>query len=322
MGPLMKVIASAGFILLLYFGATAVYAKSFNIGDFAAYSLYIERLIWPVATLGWMVTVIYRAKVSGARIAELFAFVPQVSDKPDAIKITTLNSSIKLPYLLRRREGRSDEAIHELVSSGLLRSARNDEYEIKANEMLAIVGAIGSGKSTLARKLLRLEDSQRGEILVDGIDITDISLESLRSVISLVPQDSLLFSATILENILYACDETDPEHARSLASLVAIDREIDNMPQGYDTLVGERGITLSGGQRQRITIARALARKPKVLILDDALSSVDDATAATIVSNIKTLRKGLCTIFITHKLSLAEQMDRILVLEGASRERN
>jgi ATP-binding cassette subfamily B protein len=295
MGPLMKVIASAGFILLLYFGARAVYQETFTIGDFAAYSLYIERLIWPVATLGWMVTIIYRAKVSGVRIAELFAFQPMILDKPNAIKITTFQTSIKLPYL-------------------------KNEPEIRANEMLAVVGSIGSGKSTLARKLLRLEDSKRGEILVDGIDITDISLESLRSVISLVPQDSLLFSASIEENILYACEYQDPEHARSLANLVAIDTEIENMPKGYDTLVGERGITLSGGQRQRFTIARALARKPKVLILDDALSSVDDSTAAIIVANIKNLRKGLCTIFITHKLSLAEQMDRTLVIarEGAN----
>ncbi len=293
MGPCMRVIASAGFILLLYFGSQAVYKGEFNIGDFAAYSLYIERLLWPIGTLGWLVTIIYRAKVSGERIQGLLQIQPEICDAPDAVSIRAFERSIQLPYL-----------------------SLNPVPEILAGSSTAIVGSIGSGKSRLVRKLMRLEDSQAGEIFVDGLDITKISLESLRSVFSIVPQESFLFSATVRENILYATNDDSLEHARALAELVALDEEISNLPQAYDTLIGERGITLSGGQRQRIAIARALARKPQVLILDDALSSVDAQTAEFIMAKIKKLRQGLTTIWITHKASQAEQMDRVLFMDS------
>ncbi len=332
MGPLMKVIASAGFILLLYFGATAVYDKSFAIGDFAAYSLYIERLIWPVATLGWLITIVYRARVSGARIDALFKLKPTIVDAKDAAKLKKIERGIYLPYLnpvilnevkdpcnaaqegsfaLRAQDSKN-------VPDGTFLRSQSRVHKvpyIHPSGTTAITGSIGSGKSILARKLLRLEDAKPGEIYIDDTDITKISLGSLRSVISLVPQDSLLFSMSIAENILYAANTTDIEEAKRLAQLVAIDDEIKAMPQGYDTLVGERGVMLSGGQRQRIAIARAVARKPQLLILDDALSSVDAKTAELIAKNIKYERSGLATVFITHNLELAANDDYKLVLD-------
>lgn len=286
-GPLMKAIASLGFILLLYIGGKAVINEHFSLGDFAAYSLYIERLIWPIGTLGWLVTIFYRAKVSMVRIENILDIKPSIADHSGSIEKKTFDSEINLKAL------------------GTV---------IKKSSAVGIVGTIGSGKSTLAAKLMRLVELANGEILVDGIDINNIRLKSLRSLINLVPQNNFLFSTTVKENIAYAKDLSD-EKIIELAKLVRIHDEIMNFPEQYDTLIGERGITLSGGQRQRIAIARALAIDPEVLILDDALSSVDNDTAAVILNNIHKLRQDRTTIFITHKISIVKELDQIIVMD-------
>lgn len=286
-GPSMKIIASLGFVLLLWIGGQSVLSNDFSLGDFAAYALYIERLIWPIATLGWLVTVFYRAKISSKRINKILNEVPSIRDS----KGSAAKSSFDQEILLSKLQAR-----------------------IPKGANVAIVGTIGSGKSILAKKLMHLIELEQGEILIDDIDIKNIKLQSLRSIINMVPQESFLFSTSIKENIAYAKDLSD-EEVMNLAKLVNIHEEIMRFPAKYETVVGERGVTLSGGQRQRLAIARALSINPEILVLDDSLSSVDDATADKILHHVEQNRKDKTTIFITHKIKIVEDMDLILVMD-------
>ncbi len=286
-GPMMKVIASIGFVLLLYIGGKSIIEESFTLGEFAAYSLYIERLIWPVATLGWLVTVVYRAVISSGRINEVLNEEPSIKDSANAIDKTSFDDEINLKAL---------------------------NCVIKKGATVGIVGTIGSGKSILANKVMHLIDLKESEILIDDIDIKNIKLNSLRSLINLVPQENFLFSTSIKENIAYAKDMSD-EEVMELAKKVSIHDEIMSFPKQYETLVGERGVTLSGGQRQRLAIARALAINPEILILDDALSSVDNQTATKIFHNIQENRLGKTTIFITHKIHAIKDADQIIAMD-------
>jgi ATP-binding cassette, subfamily B, multidrug efflux pump len=286
-GPLMKVIGSIGFILLLLVGGRASINSEFSLGDFAAYSLYIERLLWPIATLGWLITVAFKAKVSSKRINEIFQEIPKIKDSESSIQKDNFNESLELKKL---------------------------DCKILKGTSVGIVGRIGSGKSVLANKIMRLIEPADEEILLDGIDIKNLKLNSLRSLINLVPQENFLFSTSIKENISYGRNLSE-EKIIELAKAVCIYDEIINFDKGFETVVGEGGITLSGGQRQRISIARALALEPEILILDDALSSVDNLTCTQIFHNINQLRKGKTTILITHKVSLIKDFDKILVMD-------
>lgn len=290
-GPVMRVIASLGFVLLLYMGGKSIIDHEFSPGDFAAYSLYIQRLIWPVATLGWLITIIYRAQVSEKRINSILKVEPTIKNRENVIIKTSFDSEIELKQL---------------------------NTKIIKGTMVGIIGAIGSGKTILANKLMHLKELADGEIFIDGIDIKDIELNSLRSLVNLVPQNNFLFSSSIFDNIAYAKDLTEAE-VINLAKLVNIHDEIMVLPEGYQSIVGERGVTLSGGQRQRIAIARALALNSEVLVLDDSLSSLDDASSKLILHNIISLRKNKTTIFITHNEKILSEMDQLIKLERNSR---
>ena len=286
--PIMKVVASLGFILLLYIGGKSVIENSFSLGDFAAYSLYIERLIWPLATLGWLITIIYRVQVSAKRIQEVLSREASIKDLEDALEIEEFRESI------------------ELKSQGVT---------INKGQIIGLVGPIGSGKSILAKTIMRLHDCDEAEIFIDNIDIKKLKIDSLRKIINIVPQETFLFSTSIAENIAYGVDISQ-EEIEKFAKAACFDQEIPKFDNGYETVVGERGITLSGGQRQRVAIARALAINPVVLILDDALSSIDNHIASKILKNILELRKDKTTIFITHKLQIIENADQILVMNN------
>jgi ATP-binding cassette subfamily B protein len=285
--PIMRIIASLGFLLLLYFGGKAVINEGMNLGDFTAYSLYIERLIWPIATLGWLITVVYRVQVSSKRIKRVLNTKPKIKDHENSKDVSEFKSEIELTKL---------------------------GAKIVKGQKLGLVGTIGSGKSILASKLMHLTELEAGEICLDGHDLKNIKLCSLRSLVTLVPQNNFLFSTSVANNIAYAIN-LPADEIEKLAKAVILHDEIMKFPDKYETLVGERGVTLSGGQRQRMAIARALALNPEILILDDALSSVDDVVAEKLLNNIYEYRKGKTTIFITHKMKIMPGFDNILVMD-------
>lgn len=286
-GPVMRTIASLGLILLLYFGGKGVIESRFDLGDFAAYALYVQRLIWPVASFGWLITVVYRAQVSQKRINTVLKREAVIRDASDAVEKNTIDSKIELNEL---------------------------NEEINAGETITIVGTIASGKSYLANQMMRLFELEDQQIKIDDQCIKKIKLSSLRTLVNLVPQETFLFSTSIRENIAYAADLSDKE-VESLAKAVCLHDEILAFPNGYKTVVGEKGITLSGGQKQRVAIARALALNPEILIFDDAFSSLDNLSAKKILENIRDLRHGKTTIFITHKVQISELSDRIFVMD-------
>lgn len=286
-GPVMRMIASLGLILLLYFGGRGVINSNFSLGDFAAYALYVQRLIWPVASFGWLITVIYRAQVSQRRINSVLERAPVIRDEKNAYDKDSFESEIEFTRL---------------------------NQKIKKGETLTIVGTIASGKSFLAHQIMRLFEVDEDEVKIDGDCIRNIKLSSLRTLVNLVPQETFLFSTSIEENIAYAAD-IDHDEVVKLARAVCMHDEIEAFPSAYKTIVGEKGITLSGGQKQRLAIARALALNPEVLILDDAFSSLDNQSAKQILENIQEIRKGKTTIFITHKVQITEFSDRIFVMD-------
>ncbi|MCE2928628.1 MAG: ABC transporter ATP-binding protein/permease [Candidatus Caenarcaniphilales bacterium] len=281
-GPVMRVIASLGFVLLLYFGGLGIENRTFSAGDFAAYSLYIQRLLWPIATLGWIITIIYRAQVSTRRIEEILSTKAQIIDRANAISKRTFD--------------------HEIFLGG------NINKKIPKATVFAITGKVASGKTTLVSKMVRLLEPSDGEILLDNTDVKNIKLEDLRRLIVLIPQDSFMFPLSVEDNIRYASNISD-EQVRHLASLVLMDKEIDVMPEGYASIVGEGGITLSGGQRQRLAIARALALEPEILILDDSFANLDSNTASQILDEILLIRKNKTTILISQQTMISEKAD-------------
>jgi ATP-binding cassette subfamily B protein len=303
--PLLIGIASFSFLLILWQGARAIVIGSITVGDFIALLLYVERLIFPTALLGFTITAYQRGEVSIDRVEAILTVEPKIQDPADA-----------LPLSLSGVQGRLTAENLTFSYPGSTTPALDAvSFVIQPGETVAVVGPIGSGKSTLANALPRLLDIAPGQLFVDGYDVTKLRLQDLRAAIAYVPQDSFLFSTTIQNNIRYGeplAEQTEVEYAAKQAQ---IHPEILNFPQQYETVVGERGITLSGGQRQRSALARALLVDAPILILDDALSSVDNQTATQILQNLSTGTQRKTVLFISHQLAAAATADRILVME-------
>ncbi|MCX7593364.1 MAG: ABC transporter ATP-binding protein/permease [Fischerella sp.] len=303
--PLIGGLANISSLVIILLGATRIASGTLDVGDFVALLLYVERLVFPTALLGFTITAYQRGEVSIDRIESILTVTPKIKDETNAIhlplekvqgKLTAKNLSYTYP-------GAATPALD------------NISFNITPGETVAIVGAIGSGKSTLANAFPRLLDIQPGQLFLDEIDITKIALADLRSAIAYVPQDSFLFSTTIKNNIRYGDPVAEQPKVETAAKIAQIHSEIINFPQQYETIVGERGITLSGGQRQRTALARAMLIDAPVLILDDALSSVDNQTATTILKNLSGGTKRKTVVFITHQLSAAAAADRIFVMD-------
>ncbi|WP_448602471.1 ABC transporter ATP-binding protein [Thermoleptolyngbya sp.] len=304
--PLLGGLASISLLVLLALGAGEIASGRISIGDFLAMLLYVERLVFPTALLGFTITAYQRGEVSIDRVEYILAEQPKIADAPDAIH-------------LPRPEVQGWLCADQLSYTypGAARPALDGvSFKIRPGETVAIVGPIGSGKSTLANALPRLLDIAPGQVYLDGYDITQIRLRDLRGAIAYVPQESFLFSTTIKNNIRYGNPKAEQDEVEAAAKASQIHPEILNFPQQYKTIVGERGITLSGGQRQRTALARALLIDAPVLILDDALSSVDNQTATEILTNLREGTQRKTVLFITHHLSAAALSDRILVMEG------
>ncbi|ELS30683.1 MULTISPECIES: ABC transporter ATP-binding protein [Pseudanabaena] len=304
--PLLGGIASISFLVLIWFGGEKLANPAnttFKIGDLLTLIIYVERLIFPTAILGFVMVTYQRGIVSINRIQGILEIPPAITDAPDAIAL----SKSKVTGKIEARD-------LTFTYKGCLQPALNHvSFTIYPSETVAILGTVGSGKSTLASALMRLVETPADRIFIDGIDITKMRIEDLRSIISFVPQDSFLFSATMRDNIRYGKPQAFDHEVEDFANKARIEQEILKFPKQYDTLVGERGITLSGGQRQRTALARALLVDTPILVLDDALSSVDNQTATSILGN---LPQNKTVLFITHNLSAASTCDRIILMDA------
>ncbi len=301
--PLLGGLASISLLVLLWFGSRAIASGAISVGDFLALLLFIERLIFPTALLGFTITAYQRGEVSIDRIESILLVQPQIDDAPTAIALTQPKGRITAQQLTFRYPEIAVPALNQL------------SFEIEPGEMVAIVGPVGSGKSTLANALPRLLDIGPNQLFLDGIDVTQIRLPDLRAAIAYVPQESFLFSTSLKNNIRYGAPLTDQREVEFAAKQAQIHPEILNFPARYETIVGERGITLSGGQRQRTALARALMVDAPILILDDALSSVDNQTATEILSSLSEGETRKTVVFISHQLSAAATADRIFVMD-------
>lgn len=303
--PLIGGLAGLSSLVIIWLGTAQITTGDLAVGDFLALLIYVERLVFPTALLGFTITAYQRGEVSIDRLEAIFSVQPQIQDRSDAVNlpVTAVKGELTAKNLSFTYPGAIQSALDHV------------NFTIHPGETVAIVGAIGSGKSTLANALPRLLDIAPGQLFLDGVDITKITLADLRQAIAYVPQDSFLFSTTIKNNIRYGDPESDSKYVESVAKLSQIHPEIMNFSQQYETVVGERGITLSGGQRQRTALARAMLVNAPVLILDDALSSVDNQTATQILHNLTSGVARKTVVFITHQLSAAAAADRIMVMD-------
>ena len=274
---------------------------SMTVGQFVSFSTYMMQLTWPIIALGWVINIFQRGTASLARINEIMLEQPAIQDGPEA-KDREIEGTIEFRGLNFDYEGK--QVLHNL------------NLTIPTGTSLAIVGPTGSGKTTLVDLIPRIYDADPGMVLIDGRPIREYSLASLRRSIGFVPQETFLFSDRIRENIALGVESATDAEIRISAEAANIAADIESFPESYDTLVGERGITLSGGQKQRTAIARALIRNPKILILDDALSSVDTHTEDKILNHLRDVMHGRTTIFISHRVSTVRNADRIAVLHG------
>lgn len=303
--PIIEALAYVSLLVLLWLGSGFIAQGAISIGDFVALLLYAERLVFPTALLGFTITAYQRGEVSIDRIESILMVNPQIQDAPDAISLPTpITGQLTARHLNYTYPGAKTPALKDV------------NFTINAGETVSIVGAIGSGKSTLANILPRLLNVEPNQLFLDGIDVTKIPVQELRKAIAYVPQDSFLFSTSIKNNIRYGEPLSEQSEVEQAAKQAQIQSEILNFPQQYETLVGERGITLSGGQRQRTSLARAMLMDAAVLILDDALSSVDNQTATEILENLSAGTQQRTVIFISHQLSAAATANRIFVMDA------
>jgi ATP-binding cassette subfamily B protein len=306
--PLMMFFLGLAAVVLLWQGGDAVIARRITLGQFVQFSGYLALLSWPMIALGWVLNLMQRGRASMKRLDEVFAQRSRIADAPDARPVHKLRGEIEFRDVTFAYNG-----------TPVLRDV---SLRIPAGSTTAIVGHLGSGKSTLVNLIPRLFDVTEGQVLIDGVDVRRLRLGDLRRHIGFVPQDTFLFSETLRENVGYGLEVVDEERVREASAVAQIAGDIADFPRGYDTLVGERGVTLSGGQKQRTAIARAVARDPRILILDDALSSVDTNTEEAILSRLRGVMAARTAILISHRVSTVRHADQIVVLsEGRIVER-
>jgi ABC-type multidrug transport system fused ATPase/permease subunit len=301
--PMISFLPNLGLAAILLVGGREVIHGSLSIGAFTAFYAYLLMLISPMQTLGYMLGAAQRATASGARIFQILDRAPQITSTPQAPPLPVGDGAVRFRAAGLQFEGTTHPAL-----SGV-------DLDVPAGQVVAIVGAMGSGKSALVSLLPRLYDVTAGSVSIDGADVRDVALDSLRHAIAIVNDDPFLFSASVHDNIAYARATATGEEVRRAARAAQADGFIERLPNGYDTRVGERGLTLSGGQRQRIAIARAVLADPRILILDDATSSVDASTESEIKQALGEVLAGRTTFIIAHRLSTIALADRIVVLD-------
>jgi ATP-binding cassette, subfamily B, multidrug efflux pump len=317
--PTLELMLGIAIVVVLWLGGRQVLLGRMNVGDFVAFNTYMAQLMWPVIALGWVINIFQRGTASMARINQILTEKPEIADQEAATSYEPRATSVPVarsPQL----EARSRDVVGEIEFCNLnfayngVPVLKDINLRIPAGSSLAIVGPTGSGKTTLVNLIPRIYDATPGAVLIDGRPIREFPVETLRHSIGFVPQETFLFSDTIRENIAFGKEDAALGDVESAAEGANIAQDIEGFPESYATTVGERGITLSGGQKQRTAIARALLRGPRILILDDALSSVDTHTEDKILNHLREIMQGRTTIFISHRVSTVRNADRIAVL--------
>ncbi|HKQ03708.1 MAG TPA: ABC transporter ATP-binding protein [Blastocatellia bacterium] len=314
--PILQFFIGLGFIAVLWYGGGLVIRENaapgtgISIGQFVQFTLYLGYLIWPMIALGWVINIFQRGMASMGRMNEVLTTEPLIADSDATRDIRTIDGEIEFRHLTFTYDGAARPSLEGV------------DLRIAPGMTVAFVGAVGSGKSTLMNLVTRLLDAEPGMVLIDGQPIREIPLSVLRGSIGYVPQETFLFSETLAENIAFGVERATREEIEQAALEAGIADDIREFPKGFDTLVGERGITLSGGQKQRTAIARALIRRPKILILDDALSAVDTYTEEKILAHLRRIMRGRTSLIVSHRVSTVKDADLIVVLDdGRIRER-
>ena len=307
MNPAFGLLAGLGAVTVLGVGGTLAVRGTISVGGFVAFGLYLGMLTWPLIALGWVVNLFQRGAASAIRLLEILDQPRGIDDPPAPVRLAPASTG-------RSVEFRNVGFHYPPPADGAPRWVlREISFTVPAGATLAVVGATGSGKSALLELLARVYDPQEGQILLDGVDVRALPLDDLRREIGFVPQESLLFSETIRANLAYGTE--DNSSAEWAAQVAQLDSTIGNFPGGYDTILGERGINLSGGQKQRAALARALARKPSIVVLDDALSAVDTHTEADILRGLRDALRGRTAIIASHRVSAVRDATWIIVLD-------
>jgi ATP-binding cassette subfamily B protein len=300
--PTMELMIGFAVVVVIWVGGRQVIQGGISLGDFVAFTVYLARLTWPMIALGWVVNLLERGRASMQRLNYIFDTIPDVKDESDSLRHIEIEGSIEFRGLNFAYNGTP--------------ALKNISLVIPKGATVAIVGATGSGKSTLVQLIPRLYNAPANSLFIDGIPIEKIPLNTLRRAIGFIPQDTFLFGETIRENIAFGVESATDENIERAAVISHIDTDVEGFPHKYQTVVGERGITLSGGQKQRTAISRAVIRDPKILILDDALSSVDTYTEEQILEELKQVMRDRTSILISHRVSTVKEADEIIVLDG------
>jgi ATP-binding cassette subfamily B multidrug efflux pump len=304
MPAITGMLPSISMLMVLVVGVGDVSRGEMKVGDFFTFALYIYQLTFPTFIMGWTVALVQRGAAAMQRIDEVLSVEPSIRDTRDSVDVGSVAGEIEFRGLCFHYPGSDREP-----------ALRDVDLRVPAGSTLGVVGPVGSGKTTLASVIPRLFEVESGQVFLDGTDINRIPLETLRSSIAMVPQDSFLFSMTLAENIAYGVPEASSEEVRQAAVRAQLDKDVGELPAGYQTVVGERGVMLSGGQRQRTALARALALRPSILILDDTLSAVDAETEAAIQAQLRDVFGARTVVIVANRVSSVRDCDQIIVME-------
>ena len=301
--PFIMMLSSMSVVIIIYFGGSQVMLGGITTGDLVAFTSYLGILTWPMIAMGWVVNVLQRGAASMGRINRILEVVPEIADRENAVELSEPRGEVEF------------RGVTFSYAEGLEPALADISFIVPQGHTLGVLGRTGSGKSTVCNLLLRIHEATEGQVLVDGSDVTGLTLSSLRGAIGYVPQDTFLFSDTIRENIRFGAPDAGDERVTEAVRIAGILDEIESFPDGLDTLVGERGVTLSGGQKQRVAIARALVHAPAIVVLDDALSSVDTATEERIQQELKGALENRTSIIVSHRISSIKHADETIVLD-------
>jgi ATP-binding cassette subfamily B protein len=314
--PTLGTILGLSAVLVLWLGGREVIYGHITLGKFVAFNTYMVMLTWPIISLGWVINIFQRGSASMGRINEILRVRPDIADAaPKLTALPEIRGEVEFRDL-NFSYGSSQQAGNGATGGAAMPVLSDLNLRIPAGSSLAVVGPTGSGKTTLVSLIPRIYDAPYGTVLLDGHPLPDYPLDLLRRNIGFVPQETFLFSDTVRENIAFGAEDASDQQVRNAAEGASIAGDVEDFPEKYSTMVGERGITLSGGQKQRAAIARAIIRNPRILILDDALSSVDTYTEEKILNHLREVMRGRTTIFISHRVSTVRNADRIAVLHG------